>query len=140
MPNVYYGLKDAVAFKGKKSYAVKLANEYSRFKNISIDYGVMEPSAKTGSQKIFCVKTSFDWVDIGSWSSTEEMYDKDTNGNIILSTSALIDVKNSIIIGERGHKIGVIGLKDVIIVQTSSGTLVCNKNRAQEVKQLVKGF
>ena len=49
-------------------------------------------------------------------------------------------MKNSIILGDKDHKIGAIGLKDIIIVQTKSGTLVCNKNRAQEVKELVRRF
>ncbi|MFC1621500.1 mannose-1-phosphate guanylyltransferase, partial [Candidatus Omnitrophota bacterium] len=138
MPDLYYTLKDAVIFEGKKGYAIKLASEYARLKPMSIDYGVMEPSARNRSQKICCVKGNFDWVDIGSWSSVEEIYDRDTNGNIVLSTGALIDVKNSTIIGERGHKIGVIGVDNIIIVQTKSGTLVCNKDNAQKVKDLVK--
>ena len=58
----------------------------------------------------------------------------------MLSNSSMIDVKGSIIVGDKDHKIGVIGLKDIIIVQTKSGTLVCNKARAQEVKDLVKTF
>src|SRR4030042_6912116 len=100
---------------------MKLSDEYARIKPISIDYGVMEPTAKSKAQKIFCVKARFDWVDIGSWSSVEEIYDKDKEGNIVLSNSTLIDVKDSIIIGERGHKIGIIGAKNLIVIQTKSG-------------------
>jgi len=140
MPNVYYGLKDVVRFEAKHGYSLRLSNEYKQFKPISIDYGVMEPITKHRTQKIFCVKSGFDWVDIGSWSSIEEIYDKDIEGNIVLSNSALIDVKDSTIIGESGHNIGVIGVNNLIIVQTKSGTLVCDKNRAQEVKELVKRF
>ena len=140
LPNLYYGLSDLVGIGEKKGYAIKLSNEYARLKPISIDYGVMEREAKNKNPKIYCVKASFDWVDIGSWSSVEEIYDMDKNGNIVLSNSALLDVKNSTIIGERDHKIGVIGVKDIIIVQTKSGTLVCGKTRAQEVKELVRKF
>ncbi len=140
MPTLYYALKDAVRFEGKKGYSIKLANEYSRLNPVSIDYGVMEPTAKNKSQRLLCVKAGFDWVDIGSWSSVEEIYDKDASGNIVLSSSVLLDVKNSTIIGERGHKIGVIGVKDLIIVQTKSGTLVCHKDNVQEVKKLVRKF
>jgi len=139
-PNLYYGLKDTVKFETKYGYSMRLSNEYARFRPVSIDYGVMEPAAKNRTQRIFCIKAGFDWVDIGSWSSVEDIYDKDNKGNIVLSSSALIDVGNSTIIGERGHNIGVIGVKDLIIVQTKSGTLVCNKDRAQEVKDLVKRF
>ena len=136
MPKLYYSLKDVVRYEDKYGYSIKLSNEYSALKPISIDYGLMEPITKNKTQRIFCIKGSFDWVDIGSWSSIEDIYDKDDKGNIVLSNTGLIDVKGSIIIGERNHKIGVIGLRDLIIVQTKSGTLVCNKHRAQEVKEL----
>jgi len=139
-PDLYYGLEDTERLKGKAGYSIMLEHEYSRLNPISIDYAIMEPVSKNERDKIFCVKAGFDWVDIGSWSSIEEIYDKDENGNIILSNSSLIDVKGCIIVGDKDHKIGAIGLKDMIIVQTKSGTLVCNKNRAQEVKDLVKTF
>ena len=140
IPDIYYSLEDVSALEGKAGYSMRLEKEYSGFKPISIDYAVMEPVSKSERNKIFCVKADFDWVDIGSWSSIEEIYDKDSDGNVVLSNSSLIDVKNSIIVGDKGHKIGVIGLKDIIIVQTKSGTLICNKARAQEVKDLVKTF
>lgn len=140
MPGLYYSLKDAMKMEGKKGYSVKLSGEYARIKPVSIDYGIMEPVARNRKEKISCLMARFDWVDVGSWSSVEEIYDKDKNGNILLSNSSLIDVKNSIVIGEREHKIGVIGVKDIIIVQTKTGTLICSKNRAQEVKALARNF
>jgi len=139
-PDLYYSLEDACGFEGKPGYSIMLEKEYSKLNPISIDYAIMEPVSKNERAGIFCIKAGFDWVDIGSWSSIEEIYDKDDKGNIMLSNSSIIDVEGSIIVGDKNHKIGVIGLKDIIIVQTKSGTLVCNKNRAQEVKDLVKTF
>ena len=140
MPDLYYSLEDTCKFEGKTGYSIRLENEYSKHNPISIDYAIMEPVSKNERNWIFCIKAGFDWVDIGSWSSIEEIYDKDEDGNIMLSNSSIIDVKGSIIVGDKDHKIGAIGLKDIIIVQTKSGTLVCNKNRAQEVKDLVRTF
>ncbi len=140
MPDLYYSLEDTCRFEGRAGYSIMLEKEYSKLNPISIDYAIMEPVSKNEHNGIFCIKAGFDWVDIGSWSSIEEIYDKDGDGNIILSNSSIIDVKGSIIVGDKDHKIGAIGLKDIIIVQTKSGTLVCNKNRAQEVKSLVKTF
>lgn len=140
MPDLYYSLEDMSRLEGKAGYYIRLEEEYSKLNPISIDYAIMEPASKNKSNKIFCIKAGFDWVDIGSWSSIEEIYDKDEDGNVILSNSSIIDVKDSIIVGDKDHKIGAIGLKDMIIVQTKSGTLVCNKNRAQEVKNLVRTF
>ena len=134
LKGVYSGCFQSAGY--LKSFVDLSASVYVMFKPISIDYGLMEPITKNKTQRIFCIKGSFDWVDIGSWSSIEDIYDKDDKGNIVLSNTGLIDVKGSIIIGERNHKIGVIGLRDLIIVQTKSGTLVCNKHRAQEVKEL----
>jgi len=139
-PNVYYGLKDVLSYKDKKAYFAMLSNVYSGLEKISVDYGIMEKIVRVYREEVFCIKGSFDWIDIGSWSSLEEIYDKDKNGNILLANSSIIDVKNSIILGEPGHKIGAIGLNDVIIIQTRAGTLVCNKARAQEVKDLVMSF
>lgn len=140
MPVLYYSLEDIARLKGKAGYSMRLSKDYPQLKPVSIDYGIMESVSKNEHGKIVCIKAGFDWVDVGSWSSVEEIYDKDDSENIVLSNASLIDVKNSIIIGERGHRIGVIGLKDIIIVQTKSGTLVCNKHRAQEVKELVRAF
>jgi mannose-1-phosphate guanylyltransferase len=140
MPDLYYSLEDICKAEGKAGYSIKLNNEYSMIKPISIDYAIMEPVSKNERGRIVCIKAGFDWVDIGSWSSLEEIYDKDRDGNIILSNSSIIDVKDSIVVGDKDHKIGIIGVKDIIIVQTKSGTLVCNKHRAQEVKELVKKF
>lgn len=140
MPDLYYSLEDTCRLEGKAGYSIRLEEEYSKLNPISIDYAIMEPVSKNERNKIFCIKAGFDWVDIGSWSSIEEIYDKDEDGNIILSNAGIIDVKGSIIVGDKDHKIGAIGLKDIIIVQTKSGTLVCNKNRAQEVKELVRRF
>jgi mannose-1-phosphate guanylyltransferase len=138
MPGLYYSIKDAIEIEGEKGYSIKLAGEYANIMPVSIDYGIMEPVARDKKHKICCLIAHFDWVDVGSWSSVEEIYDKDKNGNILLSNNSLIDVKDSIVIGEQEHKIGVIGVRDIIIVQTKTGTLICNKNRAQEVKALAR--
>jgi mannose-1-phosphate guanylyltransferase len=140
MPDLYYSIEDACRYQGKPGYPMMLENEYAKLNPISIDYAIMEPVSKNERHRIFCIKANFDWVDIGSWSSIEEIYDRDADGNIVLSNASVIDVRDSIIVGDKDHKIGVIGLKGVIIVQTKSGTLVCDKNRAQEVKDLVRAF
>ena len=69
MPDLYYSLEDTCALEGKAGYSLRLENEYSRFKPISIDYAIMEPVSKNERARIFCIKAGFDWVDIGSWSS-----------------------------------------------------------------------
>lgn len=105
---------------------------YSTFENESFDYAIMERTERT-----YVVKTSFEWNDIGSWKSVEDYIKKDRNGNIVQGDVVVKDVEDSVFIGENGHLIAAVGLKDVVVVRTDDATLVCSKDRAQEVKELV---
>ncbi len=105
---------------------------YKKIENISIDYCVMERA-----RNVFTVVGDFDWIDIGSWLSLDKLYKKDNLGNVVLADHRGIDTRDSIVVGESGHLIGTIGVKDLIIVHTKEATLVCNRDRAEEVKRLL---
>jgi len=105
---------------------------YKEFPNISIDYAVMEKTPIS-----YVIKADMEWHDVGSWKSLEAYARKDTNGNIIQGDYLGIDVANSIIVGEEGHLLACLGLDDAIVIHTKGATLVCAKERAQDVKALV---
>ena len=108
---------------------------YSRMKNVSIDYQVMEKA-----KNLYCVKANFSWRDLGSWNSLEKLIPKDKNGNIRFGKAALLDTRNSIIYNSTKEKLGVAGITDTIVVRTKNGTLVCGKKDAEKVKKLVAGL
>ena len=110
----------------------KKVSAYSRMKNVSIDYQIME-KVKT----LYCVRGNFSWVDLGSWTSLEGLFKKDKNGNISFGKVSLRDTHNSIVYNSEKEKLGVVGLKDAVVAHTKNGTLVCNKKDAEEVKKLV---
>ena len=60
---------------------------YSRMKNISIDYQIMERI-----KSLYCVKGDFLWHDMGNWRSLEKIYKKDKSGNIVIGRAGLVDV------------------------------------------------
>ena len=133
MPGLYAGL-ERIEAGSKLGYAKRLIKEYRRFKNISFDYGVMEKA-----RDAYVVAANFSWVDIGSWAHLpKKIVGRDSRGNIVCGLSKNIDTANSVIFGEEGHLIATLGLRDVVIVQTTSATLVCNKGKAQEVKKLTE--
>lgn len=105
---------------------------YRTLKDISIDYCVLEKA-----KNVFTIIGDFDWIDLGSWIRLENLYKKDRFGNIVLAEHKGINTQDSIVVGESGHLIGTIGVKDLIIVQTKNATLICNKNSAEEVKRLL---
>ncbi len=107
-------------------------DEYRKLPSVSIDTGVMEKSTKAAM-----VPVSFQWSDVGSWGSLDEVASKDKAGNVVVGRVVDLGSKHSIIYGDR-RVVATIGLTDMVVVDTPDATLVCPKSRAQDVKQLVE--
>ena len=104
---------------------------YEEITGISIDHGILEKTADC-----VVIEADFPWSDMGSWNALGDIFEPDKDGNIIKGRVMDIDSRNSIIMGcER--VVATIGLEDFIIIDTPDATMVCPKERAQEVKDLV---
>ena len=97
----------------------------------SIDYAVME---KTDSAAM--VSLDAGWSDVGSWTSLWETADKDDNGNVCVGDTILENTKNSYVNAEQ-RLVSVIGLEDVIVVETKDAVMVAHKDDAQSIKNVV---
>ena len=118
--------------KSEKNRQIKEA--FSKFEKISIDYGVMEKS-----DKIEVIPVDIGWNDIGSFPSLEEVYMKNKNGTVIKDARCIeIDSEKNIIIGNEKKVIPTVGVRNLIIVDTEEGLLICNKNDAQHIKKVVQ--
>jgi len=126
-PLLYSGLQEIKKEKRNKRAV------YSRMKNVSIDYQIMEKSAN-----LHCVKGDFTWDDLGSWKSMEKLFKKDKSGNARFGKATLLDTKNCIVYNSTGEKLGVVGVSNAIIARTKGGTLVAGKDDAEKVKELVE--
>ena len=78
----------------------------------------------------------FGWDDVGSWTSIERLYEKDDNGNLIKGNVISVDTKKCIITGNE-RLIATSGIEDVIIVDTEDALLICSKDKAQNVKEIL---
>jgi mannose-1-phosphate guanylyltransferase / mannose-6-phosphate isomerase len=105
---------------------------YRTLTPVSIDTGVMERSKHAA-----IVPVSFQWSDVGSWGSLDEVAPKDTAGNVVVGRVVDLESRRSIVYGDR-RLVATIGLTDMVVVDTPDATLVCPKSRAQDVKQLVE--
>ena len=114
----------------KKNKKDKL-KAYSRMKNVSIDYQIMEKA-----HNLYCAKGNFSWRDLGNWVSFGKLFKKDKMGNVVCGKVSLEDTKNSIIYNTLEGKLAVVGLADAIVVSTKNGTLVCSKIAAEKVKKV----
>jgi len=104
-------------------------NIFTGLRPDSIDYALME---KVKEMKISPAK--FIWNDVGSWSSVYDLENKDEHGNVRIGKTAFIDTKNSMVFSTEEKPVAVIGLKDVVIVNTQHGIIVSHKNHLQQVK------
>jgi mannose-1-phosphate guanylyltransferase len=128
----------ADAWEGPSRAAV-LAEAWPGLEKISVDYGVLEGAAASG--RVATVPADMPWSDVGDFDSLGESLPADHAGNLLIGGAAEIiarDVKDSVIVSTTGRVIAVVGLHDVVVVDTDDATLVCARSRAQEVKQVVE--
>lgn len=99
--------------------------------NISIDYAVMERS-----DKVAVLPLDAGWNDVGSWSAVWEIADKDTEGNATRGDVILEATRNAYVHAEH-RMVSVLGLDDIVVVETADAVMVTSKDKAQDVKLLV---
>ncbi|SHI49335.1 mannose-1-phosphate guanylyltransferase/mannose-6-phosphate isomerase [Pollutimonas bauzanensis] len=96
----------------------------------SIDYALMEKS-----QQVSVVPCVMGWSDIGSWNAISNLAEADANGNRVLGDTILQDVKGCYIQSD-GRVVGVVGVEDLVIIDTPDALLVANKDATQDVKKI----
>lgn len=109
---------------------------YEQCRAISIDYGIME---KAGN--VYVIPTDFGWSDLGTWTSLyENSTNKDDQGNVLDGKNIITyNVADSLISSHpvNGKIVVVNSLQNIIVVDTPDVLLICDKNKEQEVKQIV---
>jgi len=112
----------------------RLKEIFSEIPAISIDYALMEKS-----RDVLMSKGDFGWSDVGSWSSLLEIWEKDPDNNVLRGENITIDTKNCLL-HNPGKFTALIGLSDLMIVNTEDALLICRKDMDQKVKQVVNSL
>jgi mannose-1-phosphate guanylyltransferase len=106
---------------------------YPQLEKKSIDYALMEKT-----NLAFVLPADFGWDDLGDWNALERLL-KGEGKNVELATHVGLDTTGSILYASDGEEVIVtIGLEDVVIVRDRNVTLVVNKERTQDIKQVLK--
>ena len=108
------------------------AEVYARLPVAAVDYTVLEKT-----DRLLLVPADFEWADVGSWSELADLLPKDEAGNVVEGVPLLIDTSNSLI-SAPDRLVAVIGVSDLVVVDTDDALLVCHRSRTQDVKQLVE--
>ncbi len=104
---------------------------FSKCKDDSIDYAVMEHTESAA-----VVPLDAGWSDVGSWSSLWDASVKDSQGNVTVGDTILENTKNSYVNSEE-RLVSVLGMEDVIVVETKDAVMVAHKNASEEIKGIV---
>lgn len=131
LPDVYACIEKIGDAMNTPQEEVVIQEVYPTIPSISIDYGIMEKS-----DNVVVIPAEFGWNDVGSWENMDVIYDEDENGNILVGEQVTIDTKNTISYSKK-RLIATVGVENLIIVETDDAILVCDKNRAQDVKLIV---
>jgi mannose-1-phosphate guanylyltransferase len=107
--------------------------EYAHIEPISIDYGVMEKA-----KNVLLIRGDFGWSDVGSWDALWEISGRDEDGNAASTCGHFVgvDAKDSLV-HSTGKMVALIGVKDLIVVETEDSLLICKRGRSQDVKKVV---
>jgi mannose-1-phosphate guanylyltransferase len=120
----------------RKARAADLAGVMERvypgFPSLSVDYGIMEHA-----ENVAALVADFPWSDVGSWGALGDLLSEDDQGNVVVGKHVGIGSRRSTIYS-TGRLVATIGADGLIIVETDSAVLVARKDRAQEVREIVR--
>ena len=104
---------------------------YAALPDLSIDYGLLEMA-----DKVAVVPVEMGWNDLGSWEAIYQERQKDSQGNMLHGDVLAIDSHDNLLWSEQGT-LATLGLHNLAVVQTRDATLVCPRDRVQDIKELV---
>ena len=122
-------LEDAFGTSGEQD-AIEAAYEASP--KISIDYGIMEQA-----DSVLVVPGAFGWSDVGDWRAVHDLAEKDEAGNRAEGNVILQDTARSFARSADGRLLVLVGMQDAVVVDTGDAVLVCHREQAQKVKNVV---
>jgi mannose-1-phosphate guanylyltransferase len=136
LPDLHKGLLVIKKSLGSPKEKTTVRRVYKGLKSISIDYGVMEKASN-----VFVIPGDFGWSDVGSWDALWEISAKDINGNAITCGSNVITEGSagSLVYSPR-KLVALVGVKDLIVVETKDALLICQKGKSQNVKKIVEAL
>lgn len=117
-----------------RQFAAKMADVFPRCENISIDYAVLEKA----SNVVGIPAGDIGWNDVGSWDAVYELQKRDAAGNALRADTLIQDSAGNYVDGAKNKLIALLGVHDLIVVDTPDALLIADRRRAQQVGDLVK--
>ena len=134
LPDLHRGLMEIREALGTDRAEEAVSRVYAALRPVSIDYGVMEKA-----KEVLIVPGDFGWSDLGSWDALWEISPKDDNGNAVRGEFIGIDAADSLV-HSPGKLVALVGVKDLLVVETKDALLICRRGRSQDVRKVVQAL
>jgi mannose-1-phosphate guanylyltransferase len=105
---------------------------FAAFESISIDFGILEHTRNC----LVVNADEFGWNDVGSWDQWAENFATDSNHNLVKGDAVVIDSQQCVVKSD-GRLLALVGMKDVVVIDTGDAVLVCARDSVQDVKKVV---
>ena len=112
-----------------------MAECWSDLVTATIDEAIMEPAAAAG--EVAVVPADFGWSDVGDWHGLGELIEHDGLGNSVRGDFLQLETRDSVVWSETGRVVALIGMENVVVVDTEDALLVIDRSRAQDVRKVV---
>ena len=132
MPDFHAQLMEVQAALGTPAFQAVIERVWPQVHKETIDYGVME-----GASQVVVIPVEIGWTDIGSWGNLFDLLPADADDNVFVGPHVQIDSRNTMIFGEK-RLVAVMGVQDLVIVDTDDAVMICAREREQDVKALVE--
>lgn len=132
LPEVSEIFDEGAAVWGTPAEAAFMDTAYSRCRNVSIDYGLMEKA-----DNVYVLPADFGWSDLGTWDSLYSVSEKDETANVVDGDALLYDTTGCVIKVPKDRLVVVQGLEDFIVAEHDNVLLICRRDQEQRVKEFV---
>ena len=139
-PRLHAGVMELAEHWDTENRTEKLHSIWPGLDKIAIDYAIAEPAAKLGLVAV--VPGNFEWHDVGDFAAIAELQSQGNSNNLAVLGSAkvLSDSSSGILVSDTNRLVALIGLEDIIVVDTADALLITTKAHAQKVKAMVEAL
>ncbi len=132
MPALHAVLEELDSVLGSGDYQTRLATLWPALASETIDYGIMERA-----DRVAVIPVDMGWSDIGTWSSVMEIREADEDGNVMVGDVLGIETDRTMVLSQGNRLVVVIGLDDVIVVDTPDAVLVTRRGTSEKVRDVI---
>ncbi len=147
LPVTHAALSELAATIGTKKYPAALKRIYPCLENISVDYAIVEPAAKSSGwqnapagapARVSVIPADIGWSDIGSWDAVYQLLAR-PGDNFSAGPSLALDAHGNFLWAPKKF-VAALGVHDLVLVETEDAILICPRDRSQDVAQIVKAL